>query len=54
MTPDTAITVFHILASCLGILGFFLALAIWGHVIGFGCIPKPPPPASWLAREGRE
>ena len=48
------ITFLHILASCLGILGFFLALAIWGRCIGFDRRPEDPPPASWLAREGRE
>lgn len=44
----------HILASCLGIAGFFLASVIWGRVIGFGYCPEDPPPASWLAQEGRE
>lgn len=54
MTPDTALTFLHIIASCLGILGFFLALAIWGRCIGFDRRPEDQPPASWLAREGRE
>lgn len=43
-----------IIFATIGILGFFLALAIWGRCIGFDRRPEDPPPASWLAREGRE
>lgn len=48
------ITFLHILFATLGILGFFLALAIWGNRKCFDRRPEDPPPASWLAREGRE
>lgn len=48
------ITFFHILASCLGIAGFFLSVVIWGRCIVFDRRPEPTPPASWLAREGLE
>lgn len=40
----------HILASCIGIAGFFLAMVIWGRCIGFDRRPEDPPPASWLAK----
>lgn len=45
----------HILASCLGILGFFLALTIWGRCIGFDRYPvQRRAQSEWLYSEWRE